>query len=491
MTEQDRRRFLKTMGAAAVGAGALATTGRATAPVENSPPGDDVPSLDAIAKLMSETPSEEVFDEAVRLTRLGATHRDLLGGVFLAGIHDIKPDPLGFQFHTVLMGSSAYQVAELGQPEDRLLPALFNLDDFKKAQATDIRRSGDWHLPPRNRSFGEMADSGAEFKNAMDAWDEERSDEAAAQMFQSMDLDTAFELIWPYAGRDQASIGHKTIFASHCYRTLQQIGWRHAEPVLRSLVRGLNLGGDGNRSSSTFDPNRRAAEKIRDDWVVGEEDPSASSKLLAKLRTCTPEEASAMVVDLLNEGAAASSMWDGLRLYAFEMLMQRPGIVPLHAVTSLNAMHYGFTATRKDETKRLLLLQAASFLTMFRGENVRRTGEGGGDGIDSLKPSGKASSAEVFQVATEDKERAAGLIMGSCEDPDFLTAYSNETRRLLVRKATGHHDYKFAAAALEEWEHCHPAWAPHVRAAGMFWLKTAGQNDGSVYRRAKPLLTRG
>ena len=126
-----------------------------------------------------------------------------------------------------------------------------------------------------------MSDAGSEFRNAMDAWDEERSDEAAAQMFQYMDLDTAFELIWPYGGRDYESIGHKMIFVAHCYRTLQQIGWRYGEPVLRSLARGLNLGGGGDRSSSTFDPNRRAVEKIRDDWVMGEENPGASAKLLA------------------------------------------------------------------------------------------------------------------------------------------------------------------------------------------------------------------
>jgi hypothetical protein len=381
------------------------------------------------------------------------------------------------------MGSSAYQVAEAGRVEDRLLPALFNLDDFKRAQVSD-RRAGDWHLPPRNRSFGDMADPGAEFGNAMEAWDEERSDEAAAQMFQNMDLDSAFELIWPYGGRDYESIGHKMIFAAHCYRTLQQIGWRHGEPVLRSLVRGLNLGGGGDRSSSTFDPNRRACEKIRDDWVMGEEDPRASAKLLGKLRTCTPEEASAAVVELLNEGVAASSVWDGLRLFAFEMLMHRPGILPLHAVTNLNAMHYGFCTTSKDETKRLLILQTASFLPMFRGDSSQEDA----DGIDSLKPMGKASAEEVFRIASEDKHRASGLIMGGCEDPDFLTAYSDVTRDLLVRKARGHHDYKYAAAALEEWDHCHPAWGPHVRAAGLFWLRTAGEDDGSVYRRAMPLL---
>ena len=44
------------------------------------------------------------------------------------------------------------------------------------------------------------------------------------------------EAFWRYAVRDQRDIGHKAIFAMQCWRTLQTIGWPHAEPVLRSLA---------------------------------------------------------------------------------------------------------------------------------------------------------------------------------------------------------------------------------------------------------------
>ena len=41
------------------------------------------------------------------------------------------------------------------------------------------------------------------------------------------------ELFWRYGARDFRDIGHKAIFVANSYRTLQTIGWRHAEPVLR------------------------------------------------------------------------------------------------------------------------------------------------------------------------------------------------------------------------------------------------------------------
>ena len=40
-----------------------------------------------------------------------------------------------------------------------------------------------------------------------------------------------YELFWRYGARDFRDIGHKAIYAANSYRTLQTIGWRHAEPV--------------------------------------------------------------------------------------------------------------------------------------------------------------------------------------------------------------------------------------------------------------------
>ena len=46
-------------------------------------------------------------------------------------------------------------------------------------------------------------------------------------------------MFWRYGARDFRDIGHKAIFVANSYRTLVTIGWRHAEPILRSLAYAL------------------------------------------------------------------------------------------------------------------------------------------------------------------------------------------------------------------------------------------------------------
>jgi len=62
---------------------------------------------------------------------------------------------------------------------------------------------------------------------------------------------------------------------------------------------------------------------------------------------------------MLNAGVDPSCLWDGLFLTAGELLMRQPGIVGLHSVTTINALHFAFTATGNEETRQLMLLQAA------------------------------------------------------------------------------------------------------------------------------------
>ena len=53
--------------------------------------------------------------------------------------------------------------------------------------------------------------------------------------------DEAFELFARFGCRDFRDIGHKAIFVANSFRTLDCIGWRHAEPVLLSLASTLSM----------------------------------------------------------------------------------------------------------------------------------------------------------------------------------------------------------------------------------------------------------
>src|SRR5262249_5553857 len=112
--------------------------------------------------------------------------------------------------------------------------------------------------------------------------------------------------------------------------------------------------------------------------------PSATADLLATLRTASPAEGSAKVVELLKQGIHPASIWDGLFLTAGELIMRQPGIVGIHCVTSINAMHYAYLTSANDETRRLVMLQGAAFLPMFL-QAMGRRGNVGDVKIDLLE----------------------------------------------------------------------------------------------------------
>ena len=204
---------------------------------------------------------------------------------------------------------------------------------------------------------------------------------------------------------------------ANSWRTLQCIGWQHAEPVLRSLAYAL-LMHEGGNPAERDDPadrpwrhNQERAARIKDGWTAGKPDAAAAADLLATLRKGSDDDACEQVVELLNRGVAPQSIWDALFDGAGELLLRQPGIVSLHAVTSTNALHYAFQASGDDQTRRLLLLQNAAFLTLFR-EAMGGRGKVGDARIDQLEPvatseGGPGAVEEIFAEASRDRMTAA------------------------------------------------------------------------------------
>ncbi len=183
-----------------------------------------------------------------------------------------------------------------------------------------------------------------------------------------------YELFWRYGCRDFRDICHKAIYAANSWRTLQAIGWRHGEPVVRSLAYALlDRGRDNNPADHDYDadrPFRENQKRVADIGPLWKQrrriSAEAAIELLEALRTATPSDGSAKVVELLKKGIHPNSIWDGLFLMAGELIMRQPGIVGIHCVTSTNALHYAYQTSASDETRRLLMLQSAAFLPMFR-----------------------------------------------------------------------------------------------------------------------------
>ncbi len=496
-----RRRFLQT--AAALGLGAdfgpwvnlrMITPLRADETQVKPEMVKFRPEIEPVVRLVEETPRDRALEVAIIQLKKGLSYQNLLAGLFLAGIRNIKPRPVGFKFHAVMVINSAHVLGQTSAVGERLLPLLWALDNFKSSQAQDVK-DGDWVLEPVDECrLPKTHRAREEFIRAMEVWDPEAADSAVAALCRSSGAAETMEPLWRMAVRDQRNIGHKAIFAAQCWRTLQTIGWVHAEPVLRSLVFAmLDLQGDSRpRPVGPYETNLENAAKIRPEWQIGRDDPVATQALLQIIRQASPETASAEAVKLLNQGFSPGCLWDAVILSASELLMHSPGILAIHATTSSNALHYIFTASGDDTTRRLALLQAIGWQPMFRG----RTKLADSAGIDSLKASpegsllkGDEAVAEIFTAINEDRKKAgikalAYLNQGGSRDLVFDAA-----RRMIFHKGRDSHDYKYGAAL---WEEClwsaEPKWRDLIVAAAMSNFPGARTPDSPLMTRAREAL---
>src|SRR5262249_54314674 len=366
-----RRRFV----AGTVGAGALASLGDfsflgglpalgAAATPRTVPPS---PAADPLARLIEATPRKSLLEKVAAEVRKGTSYQQLLSAVFLAGVRGIQPRPVGFKFHAVLVVNSAHLASQAASDQDRWLPLFWAIDNYKGSQARN-RQEGDWRMSPPNEGQLPAAHQARQrFIEAMDGWNEEGAARAVTALARSAGANDVMELFWRYGARDFRDIGHKAIFVANGYRTLQTIGWRHAEPVLRSLAFALLQHEGGNPAQRTdardqdYRDNVNRAIQIRQNWQAGQGAANAVTEFLATMRTAAPAECSQQAVQKLNNNVHPNCLWDALFLFAGEELMRRPNIVGLHCVTMTNALHYGFETSGNDQTRRILLLQAAAF----------------------------------------------------------------------------------------------------------------------------------
>ena len=454
--------------------------------------------IEPVVRMIEETARDRLLEATAERIRGGASYNDLLAALMLAGVRGIKPRPVGFQFHAVLVVNAAHMAAQAGEDRDRWLPLFWALDNFKVSQVRNRDQNNGWMMPPANETqVPSAAQARQRFTDAMDNWDEEGADNAICGLVRTAGASEVIELFWRYGARDFRDIGHKAIFTANAWRTLNTIGWRHAEPVMRSLAFALLQHEGDNPARRDADADRpwrqnlERARRIRTGWQRGTVTASVTTDVLAALRTATAAEMSEQVVGMLNMSVDPASVWDGLFLGAAELLMRQPAIQGIHCVTSTNALHFGYQTSANDETRRMLMLQAASFLTMFRQAMQMNLAN---RRIDTLEPletqaNGAAAIEEIFANVSRDKVQAARKTLGLLEN----NAGSAQTvmaagRRLIFTKGRDSHDYKHSSAALEDFFNTTPAWRNRLLAASMFNLHGSGDQDSPVLARTRAAL---
>jgi hypothetical protein len=451
--------------------------------------------IEPVVRLLERTSRERVLEEVALRIRRGLTYREVIAALLLAGVRNIQPRPVGFKFHAVLVVNSAHLASLASHPSDRWLPILWAIDQFKSSQEADVRQ-GDWTLGAVDESAvpgrGKAADA---LTRAMDRWDEGAADAAIAGLVRTASPHEIFHILARYGARDFREIGHKAIYVANSFRTLEVIGWRHAEPVLRSLTYALldREGGTVNPATADLPADRpyrdnlRAVSGIRGGRRDGEPSPDATTEMLQGLRHESSQTASAMVVTFLNRGVSPLSLFDAFFAASAELMIRSPGILSLHATTFTNAVHYAWRQCTDEGIRKLLLLQNAAFLPLFRGNPSR------GVEIDRLEPIPLASSGpdaieEIFAEVSRDRLTASRKMLAFLEETSDARPLADAARRLIFLKGVDSHDYKYSSAVLEDHAVMAPPYRDRFLAAAAFNFKGSADPDNHLVPRIRAAL---
>lgn len=170
--------------------------------------------------------------------------------------------------------------------------------------------------------------------------------------------------------------------------------------------------------------------------------------------------------------------------------MRQPGIVALHAVTSTNAFRYAFQMVGNDDTRRMILLQNAAFLPLFR-QAMQGRGEVLENWITDLaeEQNNQASVEEIFQDIGRDTLSAAKMALAYLDEGNDPQHLMQAARQFIFLKGTDSHDYKFSSAVLEDYYHISPSWRNRFLASSVFKLRGASGQDNGLIHRVRSALT--
>lgn len=443
--------------------------------------------LDEFAERVRTCPADGLVPFVAKQIGQGASWRELLGATFLAGARDIRPRPHGI-LHCVMMVESTFQLAERAStPAEAWQLTMFNVQDFKNAQRRDVREDGDYAMQriPRADDVSAAA-AEREFRAAMDAFDAERAERAVVQWLPHTDLAGFFALFRRYAARCYAFIGHKAIYSAHVEAVLQRIGWQHAEAPIRSLVRASLV----DRDTQSFDVASKLSANVPANWL--QLSGGDGQALFDELVTAKPEQAADVVLRHLRRGVDVDRTWDAIVRVGSLVFERRPGrraadgrgsLLPVHALTVPNAMRSSFLRAKDAATKKLLLLQAATWTVQLRDDLTRMVG------LSMRAKVGVTSRQEPKSLDDAFARSSPRALRALMQRDEADTAKA--TRRMhqaLVRTGTEHHQHKFAAAMFEEADRVEPSLRATILAAGVDYLANHRDRETDLHRNVHAML---
>ena len=485
----NRRTFIHTAGAA--GLGLVGRFGLAGASE----------SVAMLANMLEDSPRERLPGELVQLIRAGLRYDDLLAALFLAATRAVQPYPVvGFKYHAVMMLRSVHATQQHVPAAERWIPIIWAVDYFKESQAEE-QASGNWHMATRPASAETNPDvARRSLIAALDKWDHEAADTAIVDYVRCAHPRDIFPLLFSYGARDLRAIGHKAISVSNAHSLMTLFGGDAVpESIMRSTVAAL-LNSEGEPDPARHDlapdrPWRRNRERLHQiprSWKQGHDDPGARRELRAALYRVSAEESGGVVVEMLRQGIFPEAIWQVLFDTAAELVMHEPGIVPLHAQTTANALHYAYRVCDDEQTQQLTLLQCAAFIAMFR--EMTRTTQSDVN-LQKLEPlplerKGAEPLAEIFSdLSAAHRLQAARKSLGYLHSGGNADNLIATARQHLVHGAQEAHDYKFAEAMFDNYaQFPDPAWRARFLSAGMAYFKSPTPHPVPIVAETVKLL---
>ena len=254
------------------------------------------PDIEPLVRLLEDTPRERVLEEVGRADQ---ARTELSRGARRAAAGRRAQHPAAAGGLQVPRGARR----ELGAPRQPRLAGQRPLAaDLLGDRSVQVARrpanvkEGNWTMAPVDESAVPPSHRARQmFIEAMDNWDEaprmRRSWASRARRARM----SCSRFSRRYGARDFRDIGHKAIYVANSFRTLEAIGWQHAEPVLRSLAYALL-----DRSGAKENPAKAdlpADRPFRQNLEIGEGDPrpagSTANRTRRRRRTCSRPSAPA------------------------------------------------------------------------------------------------------------------------------------------------------------------------------------------------------
>jgi len=328
------------------------------------------PAAAALLNLLEDSPRERIPRELVRLIRRGLRYEDLLSALALAAVRNVQPYPdVGYKYHSVMVLRPVHLTTQHLSSADKWLPIAWATDYFKETQAQERNTDG-WRMPTRAAApVGSAQAARQAVIVALDNWDRDAADAAIVNYTQVARPEEISRCYFRMARATFERSVTKPLPSAMPTCLIELLGSAQAGPILRSIVAALqNSDRDPNPASHDLPPDqpwRQNLQRLREiprNWKHGRNDPGARAELHAALYRVSEDESGTVVIALLQQGISPEAIWQVLFDTAAELLMHQPGIVPLHAQTTANALYYAYRVCADERTQQLTLLQCAHSL---------------------------------------------------------------------------------------------------------------------------------